>query len=423
MTGLHVTEEREIGGDSMKVIRWLRVILWLFVLFPILSTPTIGAVIADTIKGAASIEDLSIRENSPYNTYDNGGASVLSIVNSSGTHQRTLVRLLGLADVVGVDTTADPDTAWTIDSLVFWPYVTAQQSDTILVYRVLRYWHEGGDVSLWAMGEACWAGAYYVCDTGWTAWKGGSNCTDPGNWNGCSNTYADDGLRNSSEGGGLDYITINDFGLSIPTTATIRALNAIYNGYSNITSGILQFQVSIFKGGPPTGNEWYQNMLTRSTDTTYTDTVTDLWNTTLPVDSVTGSAFGAYVYNLSDWVDKKYLYLDQLAFQVKYTMTEADTLWGTAGCSNTTTDRSAIAMDTVIIDATGRVEDQKIYINPPLANGWLSGDSASYGIILVGMGAAHLTQMSSSQADSLPMFIVYHTEPGVRRRQLLLEED
>ena len=412
----------------MKVIRWLRVILWLFVLFPILSTPTIGAVIADTIKGAASIEDLSIRENSPYNTYDNGGASVLSIVNSSGTHQRTLVRLLGLADVVGVDTTADPDTAWTIDSLVFWPYVTGQASDTIGVYRVLRYWHEGGDVSLWAMGEACWAGPYYVCDTGWTAWKGGSNCTDPGNWNGCSNTYADDGLRNYSEGGGFDYITINDFGLSVPTTATIRALNAIYNGYTNIVSGVRDFSVQIFKDGSTLeGYSWTQSILTRSTDTTYTDTVTDLWNTTLPVDSVTGSAFGVRVTNFSDYTSKQYLYLDQLAFQVKYTMTEADTLWGTAGCSNTTTDRSATAMDTVIIDATGRVEDQKIYINPPLANGWVSGDSASYGIILVGLGAAHLTQMSSSQADSLPWFIVYHTEPeegeGVRRRQLLLEED
>lgn len=393
---------------------------WLFILC-LLATSAFSEV--DTLRGTTNTWDVHIRQNANYNQYDHGINTNLGVYNSAGNHRKLFVGTANLASVIGANRI--------ITSMVLMPYANTEGDASIGMYEPFKPVYEGTKSAGWAEGATCWEGWYWdtavaVVDSSWGAagcnaasdtgsQNRGTNVSSAikyptsasGSWTDFANVYTSNNIYASYSGNKARAFIATGFGLAIPSDAIIDTVIAYYEGY--YTTSVGQVDVNFTKDGTNVvGETWYLGLSLTESDAEHTSSgVAALWGTTFTPAEVNASTFGIKVAN--DAVQTT-VYCDRLALRIAY---------------HIGFDRTATAMDTVVVDSVGRFSFD---IDTALANAWYTGTKDEFGVVFISNTADVLTLFTSSEGTEAqwPWFIVTHIsslEGGNRRRRLILEGD
>ena len=408
---------------------------WLFILCLL---PTLAFSDVDTLRGTTNTWDVIIRQNSPYNLYDYGINTDLALQTTAGGNRKILIGTANLASVIGADRN--------ITSMVLSMRADSGVNTNVSMCEGFKPIYEGVKWAGYAEGATCWEGwfvdsAVAVVDSGWaiigcdgaddngvqTRIAGGgwvntgvdstTTYDNNGVWANATNaTSSDDSYATtSSTGTGAPYaLTAYDFGFSIPTEAIIDTLAYTVEGYFTTGPGGVPTASAAFTKNhlAAVGTPWASGIL-ETTEATYTYTNTPAgFGFAVTATEINSANFGIMIYRTAGL---NTLNIDQMMLRVVYH----------------DADRTATAMDTVLVNAADSATRFEFDIDTALANAWYTGTKDERGVALINDNST-LAIFKSSEltgADTLnrPLFIVTHESTlvggGGRRRRLILEGD
>jgi len=127
----------------------------------------------------------------------------------------------------------------------------------------------------------------------------------------------------------------------------------------------------------------------------------DLSSYSAIITGVESAYFGFNVteFSDSDTVDSYEVIRPWEEYQATWRLAQTIDGWGTWGCKNTTTDRKAVADNSVLITSLG--SDQKVVVSNSLAYQWATGINEGLFMELVG---AEVISLSSAQHATEPAY-------------------
>jgi len=171
-----------------------------------------------------------------------------------------------------------------------------------------------------------------MADTGWvTAGTGTTSGSGDKSWVNASNVTADDAsyaqVTNIDEEESSNLLVGHNFGLSVPSGATIDGIEIKIEWYGGSPRSTIDNIAKLRKGGSSSGidNNSKNNNPSFSAQTVTYGNSTDLWGTTWSDAQVTAEDFGfefGVVEDEND--DNNEVYVDYIAVKVHYTESAGD---------------------------------------------------------------------------------------------------
>jgi hypothetical protein len=397
--------------------------------------PVLSADFADTLdqgQNADGMFDTKIYSNSPYNDYNFGASTTLTLAAEAGLLKRALLWFNNwdTATVLhGVGTV--------VDSAFLEAYCETDTNETVSMYELLKPTfltttsYEGtGNASSLETGVMAWDAWYWVVGSGVgdSVWGkvGCDSANDAGlqnrvssgvtpanepascsGWSNCSLAYSSNDSR-ARTGTQFATMILTNFTMAVPTGATVTNIEVKYEGYSSLNPAGSEVAWELTKDGSTAATSTYDVLTVAysagGTDANYTDAAAALWGTTWTAAEVNASTFGVRITcNTSG----NYTYCDQVLVTITYTNLGADrkaTAMASTTCADGTWARWKIASD-VLAD-------------------WIDGDKLPWGVILIS-DAQKATVFTSSEgtAAQRPRWIIWsHTASAgtsSRRRMMI----